>query len=392
MKRAYIAVATRSHWPWIRVLAERLRRVDPDTPLHVCMADGTPGSLLEGTGVRCCCPADLNIPEVDRFCFQYSAFELCCALKPFLLEYALKTLGYETIIYLDTDIWIERPLAEAWEAMESCELLLSPHLPMPLPTDVRVGLPEVQFFRTGVFNAGFVGVRRGEASRQFLAWWCERLQSDCIVDLRGARFVDQLWLSLASGMFDQVRVFRHPAYNVAFWNMAGRLITGDFDHDLRIDGMPLVMLHFTGFNPADPARLSSHSARELDRQETIERMKGSYAKRLAAAGWSEDPMPYGWGTLTDGTPIDPAWRESIRVRHAKVSAIADPFEAKWKPAFEAAACSLVWGRQEMREAAARDLLQRERDAWKRAYLNLSRAFPIRQLLILRRLFQRGEDR
>ncbi|MEI8138451.1 MAG: hypothetical protein WCI03_01135 [bacterium] len=396
LSRAYITVATRSHWAWVKVLAESLRRAEPDVPLHVCVADATPDSLPQEDGLSCCCPADLQIPDMARFCFQYSPFELCCALKPFVIRHVLQS--YKRVIYLDSDIWVERPLKEAWDELTVGNILLSPHRLAPLARNWTVTLNEKALLIAGPFNAGFIGIRNSEVGCNFLNWWAEKVEHDCIVDTLAHSFVDQNWLAMVPCFFDGSVVLRHPGYNVAVWNVGGRMLVRDPLGTLYIDDVPLVFFHFTGFDPKTPERLSVHEKYQFENNVTLDNLQRMYADRLRLAGWDGGGKGYGWGVLTDYTPVRLVWRELIRTRHEAFMKADNPFDSRWKSLFIDTEHNFESGRVDMRWRHLRELvgkltlhnnrLEAEAGKWKAAYARLASAFPVHQLLTMRNMWRK----
>ena len=93
------------------------------------------------------------------------------------------------------------------------------------------------------------------ATTNVLQWWQSKLEFDCRVNLAENLFVDQRWMDLTPGLFDDVRVLRHEGYNVAYWNLKHRAVAkvaGGFD----VNGVPLVSFHFSGLDVNDATALS----------------------------------------------------------------------------------------------------------------------------------------
>lgn len=82
----FVAIATRSHLAQAAVLAQSLHRVHPDVPRTLFLVEPTiePCDTDSGWSIRLA--SQLPLPEPRRFMFQYTPFQLCCALKPFALE------------------------------------------------------------------------------------------------------------------------------------------------------------------------------------------------------------------------------------------------------------------------------------------------------------------
>ncbi|MEE8115403.1 MAG: hypothetical protein V3T23_13745, partial [Nitrososphaerales archaeon] len=69
----------------------------------------------------------LPLPGGRRFLFKYTAFELCCALKPYAIKHALQRSGVTHLVYLDSDVLVISPF---WNDLEAAwrthPILLTP--------------------------------------------------------------------------------------------------------------------------------------------------------------------------------------------------------------------------------------------------------------------------
>ena len=74
---------------------------------------------------------------------------------------------------------------------------------------------ELNILQSGVFNAGVIGVRRGETADRFLGWWQGQVYSDCRHSLDEGVHYDQRWLDLVPAFFEDVGVVRDPAQDRA---------------------------------------------------------------------------------------------------------------------------------------------------------------------------------
>lgn len=64
--------------------------------------DGT--QPIDLPGVTVVAARDLDIEFFDYMLLKFSALELCCALKPYLLRHIATTSNCQNILYLDSDI------------------------------------------------------------------------------------------------------------------------------------------------------------------------------------------------------------------------------------------------------------------------------------------------
>ena len=238
---AVVTVATRSHFHRGSCLLESVNRYLPEADLYVVLADRDDGQLraqpFEVIPVE-----TLRIPNVAGFVHRYGPAELSFATKPWALDEMFRR-GYDRVIYLDADIVVYSSLRPMVAMLDSASILLTPHLSQ-VPGDVA-SASEIVILLAGAYNSGFVGLARSPAALAFVDWWGQKLLHDCRVDIDRGYVGDQRWLDLVPGMFDGVRVVRHPGWNVARWNMRERPLTSA-NGRIHAGGEPLVFFHFSG--------------------------------------------------------------------------------------------------------------------------------------------------
>ena len=100
----------------------------------------------------------------------------------------------------------------------------------------------------------------GPKTEELLAWWSERLATDCLVAPERGYFVDQRWMDFAPGLVPGFFILRDPGYNLAYWNLAGAR-PARRGNRYEVDGRPLRFFHFSGFDPERPHMLSKHQDR-----------------------------------------------------------------------------------------------------------------------------------
>lgn len=261
----------------------------------------------------------MDLPGGKRFLFQYEAFELCCALKPYALRHVMEKFGLSHVLYLDSDILVINPfwheLENSWKAHS---VLLTPHMAR-LPLDLS---PEAQrsVLQHGSYNGGFVALRESDEGTGFLEWWGRMVQNLCTEDTMNNVYADQRWLDLAAASSPAVRIMRDPGLNVAYWNLHERKLEEDSSGRWSSNGIPLKFFHFSGFDRrrltvkmecSDPAAL---------------KLAEIYGNLLQAAGDARfGAFPYGWKNYVDGEPIPARHRDLILIDHPDFHRVADPF-------------------------------------------------------------------
>jgi hypothetical protein len=191
---------------------------------------------------------DIEIPDFNRFCAQYNITELNTAVKPFYFSYLFdKNEAVQNIVYLDPDIFVYHPFEALESHLASNQIVLTPHITMPIKDDKYP--TETDFLNAGIYNLGFIALKRGSESIKLINWWKNRLYHLCKIDFEHGLFVDQLWLNFATLFFKEVFVLVNPGYNMAYWNLQERSLSKNETGTYVVNGEhPLVFYHFSGYD------------------------------------------------------------------------------------------------------------------------------------------------
>lgn len=304
-KHAAVTIVSKNYVAYARTLADSYKAHHPDHDFLVVLvdrADGYLGGNLPGSGAEVIELANIAIPDISRFIYRYSIMELNTAVKPFVLADLFRRRGYETLLYIDPDIFVFRPLTHIYEALERASIVLTPHMRRPFYDDSFPS--DVSILQSGTYNLGFVGLKAGESSRHFLDWWMTKLHTDCVVDIPKGLFVDQKWVDMVPGFFPDHEILYHPGYNAAYWNLHERPLTQAHDEWLA-GAHPLHFFHFSGYSPFAPLQLSKHQNRHsLPAMPTLKRLTDFYGRALLENGYDESSTwPYAFETLGNGIRI-----------------------------------------------------------------------------------------
>ena len=312
-------IVAKNYLAYARVLARSFLAHHPDGRFVVLLVDRVDGWFDPGEE-----PFDVleveeldNVPALRQFLFKYNLLELSTAVKPYLLQ-RLFDDGAERVLYLDPDIWVLRPLLPVLAGLDSGAVVLTPHIDRPLDDDAHPG--EIALLQAGLYNLGFIGLRASAESARLLAWWQERLFDQCVERVDQGLFVDQKWMDLAPLLFDGVVVLRQPGLNVAYWNLAHRVVTvaeveaaGDIEGQGReqqylVNGESLYFFHFSGINPERLDGVSKHQDRfrlsDLDAQGSAGELYRRYAGLVLAEGYRHcRSWPYAFDSFDNGVRV-----------------------------------------------------------------------------------------
>jgi len=326
MEAIFCTLATRSHMAYCRVLAASLARVRPAARLMVLVVDGGPEELpqAEAPNADVLTLADLDLVDQPAFCFQYTAFELCNALKAPLLKFLRGRHPGVPLLYLDSDTYCVGSLDPLVAELAGTPIVLTPHTTVDFP-GTGPGLRTQALLQSGVFNAGVIGVGCGEVAERFLDWWGAKLRHDCLRATGEGLFVDQKFLDLVPCLFPEARILRDDGVNVAWFNLHARKLSRP-SFGWRANDRPLAVFHFTMLNPLTGAFDPFVQPDPLVTQPILRELTEPYRAALLAAGHErQSQADYGHGRFADGTPVSGRTRRAFREAWMRGEAGGDPF-------------------------------------------------------------------
>lgn len=243
----------KNYIPKARVLAKSLKKFHPDCKFGVVLCDELPKKfdlknepfddlfLLKDLG--------LPVENLKQWIFKHTVIELCTAvkgqafLKLFIEKYDDK------IIYLDPDMVVLSDIGELSRLLDTHNVILTPHITEPEETKDAILNNEIfASLQHGIYNLGFLAVKNCREGIRFAKWWRDRLIEYCYDDVEFGLFTDQRWMDFAPAFFDGVYILKDKTYNVATWNLTHRKVTKLQDGSLGIEGKPIKIYHFSGFD------------------------------------------------------------------------------------------------------------------------------------------------
>jgi hypothetical protein len=155
----------------------------------------------------------------------------------------------EWVTYLDSDLFFFASPDPIYAEMKDAEFGIIPHRFTKRLADQR---------RFGIYNVGWVSVRRREQGIAALRWWRERCIEWCYDRVEGDRFADQRYLDRLPELFTGVHVVMHLGANLAPWNFADYRVEWR-DGAVEIEGRyPLLFFHFFGVRLSGGYYFNSH--------------------------------------------------------------------------------------------------------------------------------------
>lgn len=281
---AVVTIAAENYMPQAAAMAASLRRFHPDVPLYAVLAGArrsAPG--LERQGVRVWWPGELRVEGLRGMMLRYGCKELCAALKAAAIR-AVFEAGHRTAVFVDPDMLVLASLAPRFREASQHALTLTPHIGPEAAAQADEGL-ERALLMAGVFNGGFIGATDCGETRRFLGWWAERLRTHCYEDVHAGIHYDQRWLDLAPGFVGDLHICRDPGCNAAYWRL-GWLRVEQRGGAFFVNGEPLRLFHFSGYDPAAPEQVTKfRPGWRVEETGAAAALFRLYQERLREAGW-----------------------------------------------------------------------------------------------------------
>lgn len=345
MRTILCTVATPNFLHYALNLARSVQRNWPAAPMvRIAVVGGQGLAIPElapftlSTNVQLLAAEELGIPNFGWLAAKYSATELCCAVKPFLVTHTLNS-GIELVIYSDADMHFFAPPHSLLELSLRHSFTVLPHTLGPYRPEEAWCRPSLgDLYAAGMMNAGLFAVREGQEARRFLDTW------STLVTAPGA-FLGALGPQHEQNSFNWVLAFaedvgvcRDPAVNVAYWNLHERslrwsALDGGCEDNWTLETGPLACFHFSGFE-AGPGRLTHFDNRhDLALDINLHALCAFYAGQLTAAGRAEfEPIPYAYGRVQAGA-LDRGARDFLKA--AERLLVPPPLVREWPGDLEA---------------------------------------------------------
>jgi hypothetical protein len=201
-------------------------------------------SLLRVVECEKVVPADI----LSKMSKLYKIVELNTFVKPFYFEFIFKNYSHvDKVIFFDPDIYFYHSINYVESLLDTHDIIVTPHCVTPLPLD-GCKPSERSFLKYGVYNFGFLAVRRSEESFKFVNWFKDRMHYFCYAEIELGMYVDQLWSNLVPVFFNGVYITHHPGLNCAYWNLHERVISAHGGNYMVNDDMPLIFFHFSAID------------------------------------------------------------------------------------------------------------------------------------------------
>jgi hypothetical protein len=205
---------------------------------------------------------EIGLQEFESLSEKYNIIELNTSVKASFFKYIFDRFKHiDHSYYFDPDFMFFNSLSLLDDEFKTSDILLTPHINTPIALDDSFP-HENLFLNFGIYNLGFIGVKRSENSFRFLDWWEERTINHGFIDIRNGYFVDQLWINFVPLFFNKVKIIKEFGYNVGPWNLHERKqIEKREDGFYMKDESKLVFYHFSNYKFRNPENISTYYSR-----------------------------------------------------------------------------------------------------------------------------------
>jgi hypothetical protein len=258
MKAAF-TICTNSYWAKAKIATESFLKHHPEYRFYIFLLDKT-DATINYSAIHNCDYVEVEafFPQVQELSLKYNIMELSCAVRPAIFLHMFEK-GFTTVLHIDSDTQTYDRFVEVEPLLDTNNIVVTPHFCSPI--DDGKYPSEIDFVKFGLYNLGFLAVKKSDETIRFMNWWHSRLMKYCYNRPNESMFTDQLWVNYAPVFFEGVYILKHVGYNVANWNLYERKLE-------RIDNTFLVnkiqrlkFIHFSYFVFNDPGQISSSQNR-----------------------------------------------------------------------------------------------------------------------------------
>jgi len=311
-RRVHFTICAKNYLPIARVCLETSQRFHPDAEHYLVLCDEVDqGYDPSDEPFKVIKVRDLPIPCFDDMALRYDVMEFNTAIKPFCFTHFFG-VGADEVIYLDPDLFFLSRLDAVREAIaDGAEAVLTPHINYPIEDDKRPN--DTDMLRAGVYNLGFLALRRAPSAERFAVWWGERLRTGAVSDIARGLFTDQKWCDLLPCLVPNTRVLDRPGYNLAYWNLMHRPV-GRSGETWTAAGEPISFVHFSGASFTDANVFSKHQNRyDANSIGALRELYDLYRDQVRAKGLGSGPSyRYSFDYDAQGRRIAPVLRQLYR--------------------------------------------------------------------------------
>lgn len=284
--KIYFTICSNNYLAQAQVLGNSLAAIDETSSFIIGLVDEKSREIDYDKIPFEVLPVHLIEPKFHELWKKYNIVELNTCIKPRIVEYLFTERDASIVVYMDPDTRAYDNLNALDELLSINNILLTPHIFTPIPIDGKSPQESV-FLNFGLYNLGFIALKKSEESMRFTQWWKERTYKAGYFRICEGLFVDQLPINLVPLLFKGVHILDDKGYNMAPWNLHERYLSVENGNFIVNKTSTLKFFHFSSFK-INTGELPVHYYNRFsmkDRPDLIQLFSG-YNKELSDAGYS----------------------------------------------------------------------------------------------------------
>ncbi len=278
MTKIVFTICSNNYLAQAKALGDSVIKNNPDYQFVICLCDKkakeidysffNPHKVIEAH--------ELGIKKFEQMSIQYNIIELNTSIKPFAFSYLFKTFNAEYVMYFDPDTYVFDRLTSIEDELIDSSILLTPHIYTPIEFDGKEPT-ENAFTQHGIYNLGFLALKKSSDSDDLLEWWERRLEMNCYHKAELGIFVDQLPMNFSPIFFNNVKISKNWGLNMAPWNLHERTLSLKEDKYIVNNKHPLILYHFSNCYINEPEVLSTYYTRvTFDNNPVLKKLYDEY--------------------------------------------------------------------------------------------------------------------
>lgn len=342
MKKTAFTICAKNYIGLALALGQSIKEHNDDVDFLIFVADEfTQEEQLDDLPANIIIAKDaLGIPieQWNQMSFKYDLTEFCTSIKPSCFKHIFEQFEPGACIYFDPDILVFNSLNTIYDKLEKYSIIATPHI--TTMQSVYTGkLDERKLLYSGMFNLGFLALKRDENAKEMLDWWEIRLEDRCFQNMMENYFTDQKWMDFLPSFFPtQLLVSHDLGLNVAPWNFYEReIVKVDSTYFVknRIENneniiFPLSFVHFSGYNykALINGEIIQGNIKNFEGYEDYKEIFEKYANFIKQSDFSKYiKLGYSYNYFSNQVSISSVYRKLFRRLHEDKKIISNPFDA-----------------------------------------------------------------
>jgi hypothetical protein len=324
-------IVAKNYLSFALTLGDSLIQQDKNLDFYIFIVDDLAGVPTElATKYKTIVVNETIVSSHLEMAFKYNVTEYSTAIKPYIFSYLFNNNKHEKIIYSDPDIYFYQPPNNIYNLLENDFCIITPHI-LDVATAHKSEATDVVLLFAGIFNLGFIALRKCDDATVLLNWWQQRLRDYCYGDRMESLHTDQKWIDFVPSLFREgVHITDNKGFNIAYWNIHERELFED-NNQLKVatkEDISVTFLHFSGNNPLNILVNKQCKNLDISNYPAWKKYILEYGKKVMGNEFATlIKLPYTFNTFENGDTVSILHRRMFRKLQElkKTNTYANPF-------------------------------------------------------------------